>query len=93
MSTGTTRGVDREVLIMLLSESVGLEEDTDLAGGDADTPLSELGYDSLSLLHVANRIEADFGLTLPDDAITETATLATLLEALDTAKPAEGPIW
>lgn len=91
--TETARGVDREVLIMLLSESVGLEEDADLADGDSETALSELGYDSLALLHVANRIEADFKLTLPDDAINENATLASLLEALERARPAEGPVW
>jgi len=93
MSIETARAVDREVLITLLSESVGLEEDTDLADGDADTPLYELGYDSLALLHVANRIEADFKLFLPDDAISEHATLASLLAALERATPADGPVW
>jgi act minimal PKS acyl carrier protein len=92
MSMGTTRSIDRELLVRLLSESVGLEEDADLAGDDADTPLVELGYDSLALLHVAGRIEADFGLILPDDAVTEDSTLASLLESLQRAERAEGPL-
>ena len=90
MTAVTPRAVDRPLLVRLLSESVGLEEDADLAGDDSETPLVELGYDSLALLHVAGRIEAEFGLLLPDDAITEEATLGTLLADLERAESTEG---
>jgi act minimal PKS acyl carrier protein len=93
MPAGATRGIDRETLTRLLLEAIGLEEDADLEGGDADTPLLELGYDSLALLQVVGRIEAEFGLLVPDTAITDSATLGSLLASLQSARQAEGTVW
>lgn len=93
MPAGTTRGIDRETLTHLLLEAIGLEEDADLEGDDAETPLLELGYDSLALLQVVGRIEAEFGLLVPDNAINDTATLGSLLASLQNARQAEGMVW
>jgi act minimal PKS acyl carrier protein len=93
MPAGATRGIDRETLTRLLLEAIGLEEDADLEGDDADTPLLELGYDSLALLQVVGRIEAEFGLLVPDTAINDTATLGSLLAGLQNARQAEGLVW
>ncbi|NUP46084.1 MAG: acyl carrier protein [Catenulispora sp.] len=87
------RSIDRGTLTTLLLEAIGLEEDADLEGDDSDTPLLELGYDSLALLQVVGRIEAEYGLLVPDTAINDSATLGSLLASLQSARQAEGMVW
>ena len=78
--------IDREVLTRLLRESAGVEEGVDLeAEGVLDTPFVEIGYDSLALLQVTGRIRREYGIDLPDDAVSDAETFRSLLEMIQTA--------
>ncbi|MEU2428114.1 acyl carrier protein [Streptomyces sp. NPDC007861] len=50
----------------ILRAGAGVDEQTDLDGDIADTPLADLGYDSLALLETATRIEREYGIQIPD---------------------------
>ncbi|MBV9312260.1 MAG: acyl carrier protein [Pseudonocardia sp.] len=58
---------------------VGVEDDVDLDGPIEDTPFDELGYDSLALLEVLNQLHREFGIDVPDDAITDLPTPASVV--------------
>ncbi|MDF3299887.1 acyl carrier protein [Streptomyces tropicalis] len=59
----------------ILRASAGVDEQTDLDGADfADTPFADLGYDSLALLELANRIEREYGIDIPDGDLAHTQT-------------------
>ncbi|HZU56491.1 MAG TPA: acyl carrier protein [Actinocrinis sp.] len=78
--------IDREVLTRLLRESAGVEEGVDLDGEDVlDTPFVEIGYDSLALLQVTGRIRREYGIDLPDDAVSDAETFRSLLEMIQSA--------
>jgi act minimal PKS acyl carrier protein len=66
-----TKSLDRVELIRLLQESAGLEEGVALDAGADDTPLCELGYDSLALLQVTGRIRREYGVELPEVAVSD----------------------
>lgn len=63
--------LDRIELVRLLQESAGLAEGVDLGAGSDDTPLCELGYDSLALLQVSGRIRREYGVELPEVAVSD----------------------
>ena len=78
--------IDREVLTRLLRESAGVEEGVDLDGEEVlDTPFVEIGYDSLALLQVTGRIRREYGIDLPDDAVSDAETFRRLLDMIQTA--------
>ncbi|HEV3173012.1 MAG TPA: acyl carrier protein [Actinocrinis sp.] len=85
MSQTSTGPIDRELLVQMLRESAGVEEGVDLDGDILDTPFIELGYDSLALLQVTGRIQREYNLVLPDDAVSEAETLRELLELIQAA--------
>jgi act minimal PKS acyl carrier protein len=35
----------------------------------ADVPFSELGYDSLAVMELASRVEREYHVSIPDDAV------------------------
>jgi act minimal PKS acyl carrier protein len=74
---------------MILVESAGEAEGSDPDGFIEDTEFADLGYDSISLLEAAGRIERDCGVKLDDDLIvsarTPRALLAVVNERLATA--------
>jgi len=77
--------IDREVLTQLLRESAGVEEGVDLDGEILDTPFVEIGYDSLALLQVTGRIRREYGIDLPDDAVSDAETFRSLLDLIQKA--------
>ena len=78
--------IDREVLTRLLRESAGVEEGVDLDGEEVlDTPFVEIGYDSLALLQVTGRIRREYGIDLPDDAVSDAETFRSLLDMIQSA--------
>jgi act minimal PKS acyl carrier protein len=91
MSQTSTGPIDRELLVQMLRESAGVEEGVDLDGDILDTPFIELGYDSLALLQVTGRIQREYNLVLPDDAVSEAETLRELLELIQAAPLATVP--
>jgi acyl carrier protein len=59
----------------LLRASGGVDEQTDLDGEHfADTAFTDLGYDSLALLELVNRIEREYGVQIPDGDLAHTHT-------------------
>ncbi len=79
------QSIDRDVLARLLRESAGVEEGVDLDGDVLDTPFVEIGYDSLALLQVTGRIRREYGIDLPDDAVSDAETFRSLLQMIQTA--------
>lgn len=73
----------------ILHESAGEAEGADPDGDIEDIEFADLGYDSISLLEAAGRIERDCGVKLDDDLIvsarTPRALLAVVNERLATA--------
>ncbi len=72
-------------LTRLLRECAGEDEAVDLDGDVMDTEFTELGYDSLALLQVIGRIQRDFGVVVPDDAVAEAETPRALLDLVNSA--------
>jgi act minimal PKS acyl carrier protein len=69
----------------ILIEGTGMSEDVDLKGDILDSEFAELGYDSLSMLETSSRIQREFGISLDDNALAETATPRTLIAAINTS--------
>lgn len=74
-------------LTRLLRESAGEEEGVDLDGDVMDTDFTELGYDSLALLQVIARIQREYGVEIPDDAVAEAETPRALLAVVNSTTP------
>ena len=62
-------------LRMILQEAAGDAGYSGPDGGFEDTEFDDLGYDSISLLEAAGRIERDRGVKLDDDVIVTARTL------------------
>jgi minimal PKS acyl carrier protein len=45
-----------------------------LDGDIADVTFSELGYDSLAVLELSSRVEREYHVSIPDDAVFEMRT-------------------
>ncbi|MEU6351694.1 acyl carrier protein [Streptomyces sp. NPDC047072] len=60
------------------------EEDSSALHGDIlDVPFDELGYDSLALMESAAKIERDYGIALPEEAVAEAETPRALLRLVN----------
>lgn len=70
-------------LTRLLRESAGEEEGIDLDGDILDTEFLDLGYDSLALLQVTGRIQREYAIELPDDAVADAETPRALLDLIN----------
>ncbi|MQY36693.1 Actinorhodin polyketide synthase acyl carrier protein [Streptomyces sp. RB17] len=74
----TTMNLDD--LRRILVECAGSEEGLAAPEGDVlDASFEDLGYDSLALMETAARINQEFGVSIPDDEITEVETPRALL--------------
>ena len=60
----------------------GQEDVPDLAGAAFDTPVAELGYDSLAMLEVASVVQREYGVPIPDEALGFMTTPRTTVEYL-----------
>jgi minimal PKS acyl carrier protein len=63
----------------ILLEAAGAEEGVDLNGDILDTEFEVLGYESLALLETGGRIEREYGITLDEDALTDSPTPRVLI--------------
>lgn len=52
----------------ILNSCAGVDETVDLDGPVLDIEFIDLGYDSLALLELANRVQREYGVLMPDDA-------------------------
>ncbi|MEV0373405.1 acyl carrier protein [Streptomyces sp. NPDC050636] len=67
----------------ILHESAGTDEGVDLDGDILDSDFEDLGYESLALLETGGRIEREWGITLDDDALTDSRTPRALINAVN----------
>ncbi len=67
----------------ILLEAAGEAEVSDAGDHIEDTEFTDLGYDSISLLEAAGRIERDHGVKLDDDLIVSARTPRALLAVVN----------
>jgi act minimal PKS acyl carrier protein len=71
-------------LQQLLVASAGAAEDVEWDSEQVlDMPFDEIGYDSLALLEMAAKVQQNYGIPVPDDAIAEMKTPRTALTYLN----------
>lgn len=58
----------------VIRATVGVDDSVNLDGEIGDVPFRDLGYDSLAVLEIANKIEKEYGVAVPDDMIVELET-------------------
>ncbi|GGV12913.1 actinorhodin polyketide synthase acyl carrier protein [Kitasatospora herbaricolor] len=69
----------RRILVACAGEDDGI----DLSGEIEDSTFQELGYDSLALMESAARITQEYGVVLPDEAVSDAATPRTVLAVVN----------
>ncbi|MFJ9520131.1 acyl carrier protein [Kitasatospora sp. NPDC101801] len=69
----------------IMREGAGQSEGIDLDGDTVGVPFGELGYDSLAVMETAGRIEREFGVRIPDDALSITRTPGEFLVLVNRA--------
>jgi act minimal PKS acyl carrier protein len=73
-----------ENLRRILESSSGMAEDLDWASPQAlETPFSEFGYDSLALLEFVGRVQLEYGVEMPDDAVVVITSPAAALRYIN----------
>jgi act minimal PKS acyl carrier protein len=75
MSSFTAQDLKR-----ILRSCGGVEDVGDLDGPALDTPVAELGYDSLAMLEVASIVQREYGVAIPDEALEYMTTPRTTVE-------------
>ena len=68
MEQTTTRIATTYDIEQILVERTGIERD--LLAGNYSTPLVDLGLDSLAILELQAAMSSQFGVEIPDDAIS-----------------------
>ena len=54
--------------------------EVELEGDFLDTPFPDLDFDSLAVLEVATRVQHDYNLAIPDEAVAELKTPRDVLD-------------
>lgn len=85
MSATETTALSPDEFTRILREAAGEDEAVDLSGDIADTPFTELGYDSLALLEVAGRIARDYGVSLADEELDTVETPRAFVDLVNEA--------
>jgi minimal PKS acyl carrier protein len=70
-------------LTRILRSCGGQNDVVDLDGPALDTPIVELGYDSLAMLEVASIVQREYGVPIPDEALLCMTTPRTTIEYLN----------
>jgi long-chain acyl-CoA synthetase len=80
-----------------VARAIRLSLDDPAAAVRDDDRLSDLGLDSLLRLNVVSLLEEELGLTLSDESVTESTTVAQLRDLVDQGESVEGvarePTW
>ncbi|GAA2808955.1 acyl carrier protein [Kitasatospora sp. CM 4170] len=69
----------------IMREGAGQAEGIDLDGDIADVLFSDLGYDSLAVLETVSRIEREYGIRIPEDALSAVRTPGEFLALVNRA--------
>ncbi len=67
-------------LTAIVHECSGVTDGQTLDDASLDQPLRELGYDSLAVLEIASRIQREFSLSIPDEAIDQMTTARAIID-------------
>ncbi|MFD9907949.1 acyl carrier protein [Streptomyces sp. NPDC059063] len=70
----------------IMRHCVGTGESVNLDGDILNTAFTELGYDSLAVLEVVTQVQGRLGVSIPDEALEELETPASLIEYVATQK-------
>ncbi|MGH3694673.1 MAG: acyl carrier protein [Pseudonocardiaceae bacterium] len=70
-------------LRQIMRSSAGLEEHLDLAGDIEDVEFTDLGYDSLAVLELANQVQRRYGVRIPDEEVAEMPTPGKAVELIN----------
>ncbi|HEX9334795.1 MAG TPA: acyl carrier protein [Pseudonocardiaceae bacterium] len=66
----------------------GTDADVDLDSDIVDTPMDQLGFDSLALLHIASLVQRRTEVAIPDHLALELKTPGAVLEFVNSAREA-----
>lgn len=66
-------------LMQVMRECAGEDESVAFAGDVGGTDFADLGYDSLAVLEVTSRLSHDYGVTLPEEGVSELRTPADMV--------------
>lgn len=69
-----------ELKEIMLSTADGAESVLELADDFLDQPFGDLDFDSLAVLEIATRIQQDYHLAIPDEAVAELNTPRDVLD-------------
>lgn len=78
------RAFTEEDLTRIVREAAG-EEDGALDGDVLDTTFAELGYDSLAMFEIINKVSREYGVPLGDGLADAGLTYRELLETVNGA--------
>lgn len=70
-----------------LRDCTGLEDHSDLEGDIIDTEFTDLGFDSLLVYEIATRLQDEYKVTIPDDAIDDLKTPRGFIDYLNERLP------
>ncbi|MEU7146163.1 acyl carrier protein [Nocardia sp. NPDC046473] len=68
----------------LMRKALGEDDTVDLSGDILDAEMGELGFDSLAIIDVVQRLERDYKIAIPESLATEETTPRQLLEVVNT---------
>ncbi|MEJ3750550.1 acyl carrier protein [Actinomycetes bacterium KLBMP 9797] len=67
-------------LTRIMRDTVGVDDSVDLDADILDTAFTDLGYDSLAVLEVANTIVKEYGVSISDSAVGDMETPRHLVD-------------
>ncbi|AHH15886.1 type II polyketide synthase, acyl carrier protein [Nocardia nova SH22a] len=82
----TVQVSSKQLLATVLRQVAGDDDAIDAATLDAagdETLFEDLGFDSIALLEVLNRLKREHGIALDDDVLEQALTPAQLVSAID----------
>lgn len=79
--------VAREELLQRFKTIASKIAERDIPLKSADTPISDLGLDSLNLLEIIGEMEKEFRIRIPDDQLVGINTVAQLVDLVHKRLP------
>lgn len=79
--------IAREELLQRFKTIASKIAERDIPLKSADTPISDLGLDSLNLLEIIGEMEKEFRIRIPDDQLVGITTVAQLVDLVHKRLP------